>query len=644
MIQRYRATSSQRRTSSSFIDAYAHGDFDPSLPPSRAPPPPPFLKSSDRAFSPSENSEDTSNGYPRAIFRPLENYLANSLHDCTCLNASFAPSRPGPPARSHSEGNKLRTYTSRSESVDDTNIPLFDLDAKTLLLGDVAENGMWWTGGRMDRHRSQQNESRAPVSPDGDRERVNPRLLRIHWGEVEEWYHAVLSCGSDWRRNWQRLKELDSTAADELWEALRYFEPEIENEIIEARHHVQRALMRDIESLLRRPGRPIKLPEDCRFLPILLANPLLPQHSAGPPASPSLLPPPRHTRQLSGSPRRSPTHHVRGSSVPLTEATLGSTSIPNNHFGLVKKILGLLSNLPGECHQIIVSWFCRLSAGHFRKLVDLVGGFVTHRLSRTSGRQRSQSHDPTNGLIPDISGPGAGTSAHLHAALGISGPAKSKDTAEKSIAYADDWQVKAAAKVMSLLYSANNSGILRRQNIIAGATEVARMGSHRQLLPVSDFYNTLLDYANLIADFENWESRRGKFSFCQYPMFLSIWAKIHIMEYDARRQMESQARAAFFNSILNRKAESQYLVLKVRRDCLVDDSLKAVSEVVGSGQEDIKKGLRIEFTGEEGVDAGGYVTTPKSQIENGLKLTKGTGFVKNGFSCLCGRFLTPNTV
>jgi E3 ubiquitin-protein ligase HECTD2 len=30
-----------------------------------------------------------------------------------------------------------------------------------------------------------------------------------------------------------------------------------------------------------------------------------------------------------------------------------------------------------------------------------------------------------------------------------------------------------------------------------------------------------------------------------------------------------------------------------------------VSEVVGSSQEEVKKGLRIEFIGEEGIDAGG---------------------------------------
>lgn len=77
------------------------------------------------------------------------------------------------------------------------------------------------------------------------------------------------------------------------------------------------------------------------------------------------------------------------------------------------------------------------------------------------------------------------------------------------------------------------------------------------------------------------------------------------MEYDARRQMEVKAREAFFDSIMTRKSVNQYLWLKVRRDCLVEDSLKRVSEVVGSGSEEIKKGLRIAFTGEEGIDAGG---------------------------------------
>ncbi|KAI9681396.1 MAG: putative E3 ubiquitin-protein ligase [Caeruleum heppii] len=167
---------------------------------------------------------------------------------------------------------------------------------------------------------------------------------------------------------------------------------------------------------------------------------------------------------------------------------------------------------------------------------------------------------------------------------------------------------------MALLYTANNTGGPGRLDLTFNADNVSpregwgdrhKIRNQGQILPTHAFYNTLLDYADLISDFETWESRRGDFCFCQYPFFLSIWAKIHIMEHDARRQMEIKAREAFFNSIINSRAVSQYLVLRVRRDCLVEDSLRGVSEVVGAGQEEIKKGLRIEFLGEEGVDGGG---------------------------------------
>lgn len=68
--------------------------------------------------------------------------------------------------------------------------------------------------------------------------------------------------------------------------------------------------------------------------------------------------------------------------------------------------------------------------------------------------------------------------------------------------------------------------------------------------------------------------------------------------------MQNKARDAFFDSIMTRRNIKQYLTLDVHRDCLVDDSLKAVSEVIGSGSEDVKKALRITFRGEEGIDGG----------------------------------------
>lgn len=270
-----------------------------------------------------------------------------------------------------------------------------------------------------------------------------------------------------------------------------------------------------------------------------------------------------------------------------------------------------MAHLPNDCHHYLVSWFSRLPTGQFERLVDLVGSFVTYRLSRQQGRKRSEAIENDNSLVPSFSSAAGNTPAELHAAINGRGPSKpAKDKRIKPVVYGDDWQIRAAARVMSLLFTANNTSAARKPDAAFGqeAGSLAnRAAANRRghKVPISAFYNTLLDYSDLVADFEAWESKMAKFSFCQYPYFLSIWAKIHIMEHDARRQMEVKAREAFFNSILSRKAISQYLVLKVRRDCLVDDSLRSVSEVVGSNQEEIKKGLRIEFVGEEGVDAGG---------------------------------------
>jgi E3 ubiquitin-protein ligase HECTD2 len=460
------------------------------------------------------------------------------------------------------------------EAVDDFELPLSEVDAKTLLLGDIGENGMWWTGNR---RRAQKMTGR-----DAEHGNVDRNVMRIHWSAVHDWYHAIFSCGRTWKPQWQSLMESSSgvpSGVEEQWVA------EIEQEIAEARLHVQRTLLKATEKLLYRPGRPLKTPHDGRFLLILLRNPILyPQHrSASVPRISAIRP--ADSQIHDQRPGIKSVLSSRPQPPPKASASRGRGA--GQHSGIIKRLLGLVANLSTECHQLMISWLCRFSETHLRELVELVGGFVSYRLGRQTGRGRSSSHDLVSGLVPDISGPGAGTSAHLHAALGINGPSKAGEAKDGGVVYGDDWQIKAAAKVMSLIFAANNTG------------------KSSQMLPTDAFYNTLVDYADLTADFQTWESRTGKFSFCQYPMFLSIWAKIHIMEYDARRQMEVKAREAFFNSILSRKAVNQYLVLKVRRDCLVDDSLRSVSEIVGTGQEEIKKGLKIEFLGEEGVDAGG---------------------------------------
>ena len=545
------------------------------------------------------------------------------MNSSDCLNHSFLTPRPPPgPQRAASEGAQTLLQHKRDPSfLHDESAGLSELDAKTLLLGDFAENGMWWTGSRAHRDHAPK-ETRKDESASCTNA-VSSRTPRINWLEVGDWYHTILHAGESWRETWDKLPNDSVMTAQETSDLLHA----IGQEVADGRLHLQKTFLKATENLLKRPRQPLKHARDSRFLLILMSNPLLSN-----PTSMKTASLPSGTRVRSGSghrklPPNGPSSSPSRQQGPPSAQPYGKDKNgPGHHSGILKRILGLLSNMHEDCHRYFVSWFSRLSDQQFQKLVDVVGGFVTYRLTRAAGR-KDNGHGRSAELIPAVPLPATGTSAQLHAALGMSGSSKQENKAAK-LAYTEDWQLKAAARVMALLFTANNIASRRRDPSTstdpvmdakskmmpstfaefaysAGLVAKQHAYSHGQMIPISSFYNTMLDYLDLIADFEAWESKRAKFTFCQYPFFLSIGAKIRLMEHDARRQMEVKAREAFFDSILSRKAVSQFLVLKVRRDCLVEDSLRGVSEVVGTGQEEIKKGLRIEFSGEEGIDAGG---------------------------------------
>lgn len=535
------------------------------------------------------------------IFRPLEDYIITSFRGCDCLNASFTTSQPSRQPRETSPAKPTpepRTIPDASQT---------ETDAKTLLLGDLTENSSWLfnDGSRANVHAKDMSfSSSRPISS---------RSPRINWTELTQWYNSILTAGTSWVEQWSMMQpanihEEEDAARRRKWDSMDL--SFIDREISDARLHLHRTLLKATENLLKRPRRPLKKAEEARFLLMLLSNPLI-YSSGSPPASPTAGNSPyRDDRRPSNGkdPNRLAPGDPKSSShrEPSKHRSRGL----GQHSGIVKRILGLIANMPADCHHYLIAWFSRFSPGQLEKLVELIGSFVTYRLTRQHGRKRSETFKTDNSLIPSFSSAAGNTPAELHAA--INGRTQNKSGGEKKnepAVYGEDWQIRTAARVMSLLFAANNIVKSSRkadcQEVGGTAASRYQPSRHDHIIPISCFYNTLLDYSDLVADFEAWEGKTSKFSFCQYPFFLSIWAKIHIMEYDARRQMEVKAREAFFNSILSRKAVSQYLVLKVRRDCLVEDSLRSVSEVVWSSQQEIKKGLRIEFIGEEGVDAGG---------------------------------------
>lgn len=521
----------------------------------------------------------------KRLFRPLEDYIINcfspSLHS---VNASFLQRIPRTPSRRAPPTSKRRpSEPLRDPALYNPVVP--ELDAKLLMLGDFAENGSWWTG-----RKEEATPVRTPSYRDEEHSIVTSRSPNIDWADVDAWYHTVLNAGEIWTKIYEELT--GATAHDPTDTKLL----RIESQIVEAQGHLRKTLMKVTENLLKRPGRPITNPEDLRFLLIVSANPML--HSSVSNFNGHLL------------------HHqdIQTATAAGSGPQRGPGPVSGLHSLIIKRILGLLSNTPAECHNHLISWFQRFPESRFVQLKDLASGFLAFRLLRQNEKTYETRVDVTAGLIPQLA---AGRSpASLHAALGNpSRSARAKKQIKeppKKLIYHDDWQIKAAARVIGLLFAANNSNhrrpgatALSHEELLNSSSVKDQVQARGQIVPTSDFYTTLLDDSDLVADFEAWEHKKGKFSFCQFPFLLSIWAKIQILEHDAKRQMHIKARDAFFDSILSRRNVEQYLTLNVRRDCLVEDSLKSVSEVIGGGGEDIKKGLRIAFQGEEGVDAGG---------------------------------------
>ncbi|EGG12524.1 uncharacterized protein MELLADRAFT_46507 [Melampsora larici-populina 98AG31] len=143
--------------------------------------------------------------------------------------------------------------------------------------------------------------------------------------------------------------------------------------------------------------------------------------------------------------------------------------------------------------------------------------------------------------------------------------------------------ITAASRVMSLLFAAN----LRCKKI-----------------KVDNFYNTAIDLLgsiDLAADFERWETSASSYALCGYPCLLSIGAKITMLTHEGKRQMGAEARQALVDGLLGRRALAPVLQLNIRRNHLVEDSLRQIERSRG----ELKKLLKICFVGEDGLDGGG---------------------------------------
>ena len=456
------------------------------------------------------------------------------------------------------------------------NLPVCEVDPKLLLLGSFAENGTWWAGGQA-----------LPPTPKSPLRGEGPPSIKpspINWLEVNGWYNTILNASEDW-----------PSICAELSQRPDYMNPSdedlrrIEENINKSQLRLRRGLLKLTENLLKNPGGKLTDPEQIRGLLILLENPLL------------------HWDSDDSDDAES----TRSSTISSNLDLPSSGPLSGRHSGIIKRIIGLISNLPPDLHIQLVAHWSRSRPDRFVRTKELIFGFLTYRLLRQRPVARSPriETESISDLIPYLQPGSSGSS--LHHEIGNSnrsaGPSQKLDPSS----YSKDWQIRAACRVLSLLFDANNPSALRRlEDVTTRAREPPLITGRRHsnvkglFVPMSDFYSTVVDYADFSADFKAWESKQS-FSFCQYPFLLSIWAKTQVLEHDMRRQMRDSAREAFFDSVMHRREISQVLSLDVRRDCIVDDSLTAIGESLGSQDDEAKKALRISFRGEEGIDGGG---------------------------------------
>ncbi|KAJ1936015.1 hypothetical protein FBU59_005193, partial [Linderina macrospora] len=121
------------------------------------------------------------------------------------------------------------------------------------------------------------------------------------------------------------------------------------------------------------------------------------------------------------------------------------------------------------------------------------------------------------------------------------------------------------------------------------------------LVDYTRFYNdSINEFIDIKEDFPRHRMPDG-ISFCTYPFLLSPTTKSEIIKIESVIMMRTELQDSFFRAMFT-GVTCPYLVLEVRRDSLVRDTLYQLDLKMS---QDLRKQLKVRFVGEEGVDEGG---------------------------------------
>lgn len=226
----------------------------------------------------------------KKAFKPLEDYLTTAFTSCDCLNASFVKRRSGSgsdSSESKSPDNKSplpQTFKPQSQTPGaprGTNegrkrdiVPVTDKigekEAILLQRGRFLGKEIIPSRSEKERHRAK-SESRLGVRNPG-----------IDWESVDEFYDMVINVCLGFESGKPESSNKKAAARSGKIPSGGQSGMQTIAVVEEIRDHIAGILLKATENLLKRPGRPLKKPEDVRFLLIVLANPLLYPESARP--------------------------------------------------------------------------------------------------------------------------------------------------------------------------------------------------------------------------------------------------------------------------------------------------------------------------------------------------------------------------
>ncbi|KAJ2490772.1 hypothetical protein IWW37_002875 [Coemansia sp. RSA 2050] len=146
--------------------------------------------------------------------------------------------------------------------------------------------------------------------------------------------------------------------------------------------------------------------------------------------------------------------------------------------------------------------------------------------------------------------------------------------------------------------------LLSTCSLPAVAQCLALMNSYNnthKLVPYAAFYNDAVnEHIDIKEDVPRFRIPES-LSFCSYPFLLSPTTKSEIIRVESVILMRTELQDSFFRAMFS-GVTCPYLVLEVRRDSLVRDTLYQLDLKLS---QDLRKQLKVRFVGEEGVDEGG---------------------------------------